>query len=416
MQAKGLAAAAIAAALAGGVAATAATSDDGVLHACVKTNNGQVRIVGSAGDCAPSERAITWNRKGPKGDTGPAGPQGEKGDPGSTGPKGEKGDPGPAGPKGDPGDTGAAGPKGDKGDKGDPGPPGPQGPAGPPGGAGDGPAPEAYQGTFTLEVDGVVLGPLQRLSGCAETFQVSETSEGAAVQRVEIGDCVATLRITSTNAPGIRGLLGDVVQGDQDRRDLVFHQFTESGQPQGRLTATQAFVSAFSLGDASAAGGDPVLATLTFTPRAVQRQAATMQTPAGPGGRAVTRFAAEIDGVASAGLRRVLGVGLEVVKAQIPDSADGRRQFAPGPVKASRVTLGAAGAAEAGLQAWGESAATGVRDARSVAIDLRDSLNGSVLRLTLLEALPTRGFDPFAGAGGDRTLEVLPEALDFPNP
>ena len=77
--------------------------------------------------------------KGPKGDTGPQGPQGPKGDTGATGPqgpaglKGDKGDTGPQGPQGDKGDTGPQGPKGDKGDtglqgeKGDIGPQGPQG-------------------------------------------------------------------------------------------------------------------------------------------------------------------------------------------------------------------------------------------------------------------------------------------------
>ncbi len=51
--------------------------------------------------------------RGPKGDTGAAGPQGPKGETGDTGPQGPKGDTGAAGqqgPKGDTGDTGAAGP------------------------------------------------------------------------------------------------------------------------------------------------------------------------------------------------------------------------------------------------------------------------------------------------------------------
>ena len=61
------------------------------------------------------------NIKGPKGDTGPQGPQGLKGD---------KGDTGAAGPKGDKGDTGAQGPQGDTGPKGDTGPRGPQEPQG----------------------------------------------------------------------------------------------------------------------------------------------------------------------------------------------------------------------------------------------------------------------------------------------
>ena len=68
-----------------------------------------------------------------KGDTGPAGPQGEKGDTGSVGPQGPqgaqgvKGDTGPAGPQGEKGDTGPAGPQGEKGDAGPEGKPGSNG-------------------------------------------------------------------------------------------------------------------------------------------------------------------------------------------------------------------------------------------------------------------------------------------------
>lgn len=57
-------------------------------------------------------------RKGPKGETGPQGPQGEKGDTGPQGPqgeKGEKGDTGPQGPQGEKGDTGPQGPQGEPG-------------------------------------------------------------------------------------------------------------------------------------------------------------------------------------------------------------------------------------------------------------------------------------------------------------
>ena len=53
--------------------------------------------------------------KGPKGDTGQQGPQGDKGDTGPQGPHGDKGDTGAQGPKGDTGDTGSQGPKGDTG-------------------------------------------------------------------------------------------------------------------------------------------------------------------------------------------------------------------------------------------------------------------------------------------------------------
>ncbi|MCI7223665.1 YadA-like family protein, partial [Fusobacterium sp.] len=77
--------------------------------------------------------------KGPKGDTGSTGPQGEKGEKGeigSTGPQGEKGEKGeigltgPQGEKGEKGEIGLTGPQGEKGEKGEIGLAGPQGPAG----------------------------------------------------------------------------------------------------------------------------------------------------------------------------------------------------------------------------------------------------------------------------------------------
>ena len=61
---------------------------------------------------------------GPKGETGPQGPQGE------VGPQGEKGDTGPQGPQGiqgEKGDTGPQGPQGPQGIRGEVGPQGPQG-------------------------------------------------------------------------------------------------------------------------------------------------------------------------------------------------------------------------------------------------------------------------------------------------
>lgn len=99
-------------------------------------------IKGPKGDIGPT------GPQGEKGDTGPTGPQGPKGDAGATGPQGiqgpqglkgnpgEKGDAGPAGPQGIKGDTGAVGPQGPKGDTGATGPQGPQGPKGDTGVAG----------------------------------------------------------------------------------------------------------------------------------------------------------------------------------------------------------------------------------------------------------------------------------------
>ena len=105
------------------------------VDACVKTQNGQVRIVASGETCGPSEKAVSWSIEGPKGDTGaqgpigPTGPQGPKGDTGATGPQGPQGTTGPQG------GVGPAGAPGAKGDTGATGPQGPQGPAGPAGGA-----------------------------------------------------------------------------------------------------------------------------------------------------------------------------------------------------------------------------------------------------------------------------------------
>ena len=105
------------------------------IDACVKKQNGQVRIVGSGDGCLASEDAVSWSIEGPKGDMGPqgpigpVGPQGPKGDTGATGPQGPQG---VQGPQGDPGPAGVQGPKGDTGPAG---PQGVQGPAGPAGGA-----------------------------------------------------------------------------------------------------------------------------------------------------------------------------------------------------------------------------------------------------------------------------------------
>ena len=92
---------------------------------------------GDTGPQGPKGNTGSQGLQGPKGDTGPAGPQGPKGETGSQGPqglqgpKGDTGETGPQGPKGDTGDTGPQGPKGDTG------PQGPQGIQGPKGETGD---------------------------------------------------------------------------------------------------------------------------------------------------------------------------------------------------------------------------------------------------------------------------------------
>ena len=142
----------------GGQAAWAELSShaaDEQVFACVKEQNGQVRIVAAGESCLPSEAAMSWSIEGPQGDVGPQGPQGEigpQGPQGETGPQGAQGIQGETGPQGIQGQTGPqgeTGPQGAKGDTGAAGPAGPQGPQGPPGGAANLTSPN---GDFSVEV------------------------------------------------------------------------------------------------------------------------------------------------------------------------------------------------------------------------------------------------------------------------
>jgi len=54
---------------------TASSGFAQVINGCVK-NNGQLRIVSSAGQCGSNETAISWNAVGPQGPQGPQGPPG----------------------------------------------------------------------------------------------------------------------------------------------------------------------------------------------------------------------------------------------------------------------------------------------------------------------------------------------------
>jgi Collagen triple helix repeat (20 copies) len=134
----------IATALAGGIAWASIPDAAGVIQGCYKVKGGALRVIDTekGQTCAAGEALLSWNQKGPKGDTGatgPAGAAGPKSDTGPAGPagaagaKGDPGDPGPAGAAGPKGDTGPQGPPGAAGAKGDPGDPGPAGAAGPKG-------------------------------------------------------------------------------------------------------------------------------------------------------------------------------------------------------------------------------------------------------------------------------------------
>ncbi len=52
---------------------------NGDIIGCYKKNGGQLRIVGNASECLPSEVSISWNQGGVPGPAGPAGPPGAPG-------------------------------------------------------------------------------------------------------------------------------------------------------------------------------------------------------------------------------------------------------------------------------------------------------------------------------------------------
>jgi len=68
-------------ALAAGVAYATIPDGQGVIHACYKTNKGDLRVIDTGG-CAVGELPLSWNQIGPQ---GPVGPQGPQGAPGETG-------------------------------------------------------------------------------------------------------------------------------------------------------------------------------------------------------------------------------------------------------------------------------------------------------------------------------------------
>jgi hypothetical protein len=62
-----------------GFAVASIPDGSGVFHACYQKNEGQLRLVESAADCRPSEKATSWSQIGPQGPPGPPGPQGTPG-------------------------------------------------------------------------------------------------------------------------------------------------------------------------------------------------------------------------------------------------------------------------------------------------------------------------------------------------
>jgi hypothetical protein len=89
-----------------------ATSNSGVLQACVNPGNGMMRLVDASTACHNNETFVSWNIEGPAGPMGPPGPPGPQGSPGPAGAPGAAGSPGAQGLQGPPGIQGPPGPAG----------------------------------------------------------------------------------------------------------------------------------------------------------------------------------------------------------------------------------------------------------------------------------------------------------------
>jgi hypothetical protein len=69
-----LLAALIVAGIAGVVAYASIPDRHGVIHGCYKKSNGQLRVINlDVSHCRPSEKAISWNQRGPQGPPGISG-------------------------------------------------------------------------------------------------------------------------------------------------------------------------------------------------------------------------------------------------------------------------------------------------------------------------------------------------------
>jgi hypothetical protein len=97
-------------------------SDRKVLHGCVGKHDGELRVVSGPSRCGKRERAISFDREGPRGPAGKTGARGAVGPAGGAGAGGLQGQTGAGGPQG---------PAGAQGERGSQGATGAQGPIGP---------------------------------------------------------------------------------------------------------------------------------------------------------------------------------------------------------------------------------------------------------------------------------------------
>lgn len=186
-----------------------------VIHSCVNTSSGEIKIVGANEACRNNHSPLDWNAQGPQGPAGPAGP---------VGPVGPKGDAGAIGPQGLAGAIGPQGPVGPAGPKGDPGPAGSGGISG-------------YQRVVGPAVTASGPGTLTADASCAAT----QTILGGGVQTTGAME----------SGPTVHGIFRDSFPLDENTWRSVF------SIPAGVTYTARSFAICVTLGPASAPNPRP---------------------------------------------------------------------------------------------------------------------------------------------------------------
>jgi hypothetical protein len=198
---------------------------DEVIHACVNSKSGTVKIVAADATCKGDWVPLDWNAIGLQGPVGPAGPEGPQGPVGPEGPEGLQGATGPQGPEGPQGATGQQGPAGPQGAT------GPQGPAGPQGATGL-QGPEGPQGP---------PGPTNALSGAVDRTGTILAGQGFTVERTGVGAYTITFepgRISGFPMPNVtmienitRNGVTPLIQGVGFSSQFLVSFFDTAGNP-----------------------------------------------------------------------------------------------------------------------------------------------------------------------------------------
>ena len=365
-----------------------ALDEPDLIYACVKTLNGQARLVSAATECGPSEQRVTWNMQGI---------QGEKGD------------------KGDKGDTGAQGPQGERGPQGEQGPAGPQGP---PGRSALDELLDPYLGDFALYLDGVYAAPLASVDGCTPSLEVIDFREGdGSVSKIpgraSYGACVVELGLNMSAS--LRTFLASSLALEAESADMAIVRDVGGG-PDARLDLTGVALQKLTLPELDASSDEPVYLRLELRPEGVQQSNAASTAagdldldPIEP-----ETLGLAIAGITSAQPANVGQLDITVQLAEFRNGAGGDVSLLPTAVKLPdpAVTYPAsAGAAIAAVNGWLEGFVNGAGGSRPLAT-LSAAGGGRTLSLAFGRAAPSGG-DLYYGRrpDGDRTYRLFAETV-----